>query len=133
MLNDYELTVLAFDFGLKKIGVALGNTLLKQATPLTIIQTATKQARFEEIERLLKKWQPQQLVVGLPLTEDGQEQYASLHARRFANQLQGRFNLPVQLIDERGSSLEAQQRLGNHTLDDAVAAAIILERYFDAL
>lgn len=131
MLN--ELTVLSFDFGLKKIGVALGNTLLKQATPLTIIQTVTKQARFEAIERLIQKWEPQQLVVGLPLTEEGEEQYASLHARRFAKQLHGRFGLPVQLVDERGSSLEAQQRLGSHALDDAVAAAVILERYFDGL
>ncbi|MCQ9329218.1 Holliday junction resolvase RuvX [Pelistega suis] len=125
-----ELTVLAFDFGLKKIGVALGNTFLKEAQPLEIIRTETKQARFEAIANLIQKWEPDVLVVGLPLTETGEEQFASGHARRFANQLHGRFNLPVELVDERGSSMEAQQRLSKNIDEDAVAAAIILERYF---
>lgn len=125
-----ELTVLAFDFGLKKIGVALGNTFLKEAQPLEIIRTETKQARFEAIANLIQKWEPDVLVVGLPLTETGEEQFASGHARRFANQLHGRFNLPVELVDERGSSIEAQQRLSKNIDEDAVAAAIILERYF---
>lgn len=125
-----ELTVLAFDFGLKKIGVALGNTFLKEAQPLEIIRTETKQARFEVIANLIQKWEPDVLVVGLPLTEAGEEQFASGHARRFANQLHGRFNLPVELVDERGSSMEAQQRLSKNIDEDAVAAAIILERYF---
>lgn len=125
-----ELTVLAFDFGLKKIGVALGNTFLKEAQPLEIIRTETKQARFEAIANLIQKWEPDVLVVGLPLTETGEEQFASGHARRFANQLHGRFNLPVELVDERGSSMEAQQRLSKSIDEDAVAAAIILERYF---
>ncbi len=125
-----ELTVLAFDFGLKKIGVALGNTFLKEAQPLEIIRTETKQARFEAIANLIQKWEPDVLVVGLPLTETGEEQFASGHARRFANQLHGRFNLPVELVDERGSSMQAQQRLSKNIDEDAVAAAIILERYF---
>ncbi len=125
-----ELTVLAFDFGLKKIGVALGNTFLKEAQPLEIIRTETKQARFEAIANLIQKWEPDVLVVGLPLTETGEEQFASGHARRFANQLHGRFNLPVELVDERGSSMEAQQRLSKNIDEDAVAAAIVLERYF---
>ncbi|NOL52371.1 Holliday junction resolvase RuvX [Pelistega suis] len=125
-----ELIVLAFDFGLKKIGVALGNTFLKEAQPLEIIRTETKQARFEAIANLIQKWEPDVLVVGLPLTETGEEQFASGHARRFANQLHGRFNLPVELVDERGSSMEAQQRLSKNIDEDAVAAAIILERYF---
>ena len=126
-----ELTLLAFDFGLKKIGVAMGNTVLKQAKPLSIIRAQTRQERFAQIEALIKTWQPDLLVVGLPLTTEGEEQYASSHSRPFANQLHGRFNKPVVLVDERGSSLEAQAILGTHEEDDAVAAAVILQRYFD--
>lgn len=126
-----EQTILAFDFGLKKIGVALGNTLLKQAKPLTIIRTLTKQERFAQIQALVNIWQPDLFVVGLPLTSDGGEQFATGHSRRFANQLQGRFNKSVVLVDERGSSLEAQALLATNEADDAVAAAVILQRYFD--
>ncbi|NEN75299.1 Holliday junction resolvase RuvX [Pelistega sp. NLN82] len=124
-------TVLAFDFGLKKIGVAIGNTLLREASPLVIIRSQTRQERFERIQTLLEEWKPDILVVGLPLTEEGGEQFASGHARRFANQLHGRFHLPVVLVDERGSSMQAQERLGRHGDEDDMAAAIILERYFD--
>lgn len=126
-----EETIIAFDFGLKKIGVALGNTLLKEAQPLTIIKTATKKERFEQIAKVLNTWQPQRLVVGLPLTKEGKEQFASGHARRFAHQLHGRFALPVELVDERDSSMEAKAILNTNQDDDAVAAAIILSRYFD--
>ena len=125
-------TLLAFDYGEKKLGVALGNTLLKQAHPLEIILEATREGRFARIEALLKRWQPERLVVGLALATDGGEQYASQHCRRFARQLEGRFGLPVMLVDERGSSVQAQKITGNDP-DDAVAAAIILQRYFDAL
>jgi putative Holliday junction resolvase len=127
-----EETLLAFDYGAKKCGVAMGNTLLKQARPLDIILEATRDGRFKRIEALLKRWQPERLVVGLALTPDGGEQYASQHCRRFARQLEGRFGLPVVLVDERGSSVEAQKITGNEP-DDAVAAAIILQRYFDTL
>jgi putative holliday junction resolvase len=127
-----EETLLAFDYGAKKCGVAMGNTLLKQARPLDIILEATRDGRFKRIEALLKRWQPERLVVGLALTPDGGEQYASQHCRRFARQLEGRFGLPVVLVDERGSSIEAQKITGNEP-DDAVAAAIILQRYFDTL
>ncbi len=127
-----EETLLAFDYGAKKLGVAIGNTLLKQARPLEIILEATRDARFTRIEALLKRWQPERLVVGLALATDGGEQYASQHCRRFARQLEGRFGLPVVLVDERGSSVEAQKMTGNEP-DDAMAAAIILQRYFDTL
>jgi putative Holliday junction resolvase len=126
-----EETLLAFDYGAKKLGVALGNTLLKQARPLDLILEPTRDGRFARIEALLKTWQPERLVVGLALATDGSEQYASQHCRRFARQLEGRFGLPVVLVDERGSSVEAQKITGNAP-DDAVAAAIILQRYFDA-
>ncbi len=127
-----EHTLLAFDYGTRKIGVAIGNTLTGQARPLEILEPVTRVRRFAEIERLLKAWQPDRVVVGLPLTLEGQEQYASLRCRRFANQLHGRFGVDVVLVDERGSSMEAQQLLGTHALDDAMAAAVILQRYLDA-
>ncbi|ETF01015.1 Holliday junction resolvase [Advenella kashmirensis W13003] len=126
-------TLLAFDAGMKKTGVALGNTLTRQARPLCIIREATRDARFARIAALVQEWQPERVVVGLPLTLSGDEQPASKFARRFANQLHGRFGLVVELVDERGSSLEAQALLGNNQEDDAVAAAVILQRYLDRL
>lgn len=126
-----ELTVLAFDYGLKKIGVAIGNTLTCHARPLTILRPITKVQRFEQIEALLKQWQPDTVVVGLPLTAEGDEQYASLRCRRFANQLQGRYGVTVHLVNEYGSSMEAQALLGSNDDDDAVAAAVILQRWLD--
>ncbi|HLU02764.1 MAG TPA: Holliday junction resolvase RuvX [Advenella sp.] len=128
-----EETLLAFDAGMKKTGVALGNTLTRQARPLCIIREVTRDGRFARIAALLQEWQPERVVVGLPLTIAGDEQPASKYARRFANQLHGRFGLRVELIDERGSSMEAQALLGNNEEDDAVAAAVILQRYLDSL
>lgn len=126
-------TLLAFDFGTRKIGVAVGNTVTRRARPLLILRETTRQARFQAIEHLLKEWQPSRVVVGLPLTLDGQEQYASLQSRRFANQLHGRFGVTVELVDERGSSMQAQSMVGAREDDDAMAAAVILGRYLDAL
>ncbi len=126
-----EETLLAFDYGAKKLGVALGNTLLKQAQPLDLILEPTRDGRFARIAALIKTWQPERMVVGLALATDGSEQYATQHCRRFARQLEGRYGIPVVLVDERGSSIEAQKITGNAP-DDAVAAAIILQRYFDA-
>jgi putative Holliday junction resolvase len=125
-----EETLLAFDSGAKKLGVALGNTLLKQARPLDLILESTRDGRFARITALIDTWKPERLVVGLALATDGSEQYASQHCRRFARQLEGRYAIPVVLVDERGSSVEAQKIAGNAP-DDAVAAAIILQRYFD--
>ncbi|MEN9588779.1 MAG: Holliday junction resolvase RuvX [Alcaligenaceae bacterium] len=126
-----EETLLAFDYGAKKLGVALGNTLLKQARALDLILEPTRVGRFARITALIDTWRPERIVVGLALATDGSEQYASQHCRRFARQLEGRYGIPVVLIDERGSSVEAQEITG-HAPDDAVAAAIILQRYFDA-
>jgi|SRR5699024_4290854 len=126
-----EQTLLGFDFGVKRLGVALGNTLTGQARPLTIIEARTRQQRFAEIAKLIATWQPDCAIVGLPLTLSGEDQLATVQARRFANQLRGRFMLSVELVDERGSSLEAQHHLGSHAADDAMAAAVILQRYLD--
>ena len=128
-----EETLLAFDYGTKKIGVAIGNTLTRRARPLEILMSTTREQRFAAIARLLDAWQPHRVVVGLPLTIAGETQHATLRCRRFANQLHGRFGVAVELVDERGSSVEAQELLGTNAPDDAVAAAVILQRYLDAL
>ncbi|PLC50531.1 Holliday junction resolvase RuvX [Pollutimonas subterranea] len=128
-----EETLLAFDYGTKKIGVAIGNTLTRQARPLEILWSVTREQRFSAIAQLLQTWQPDRVVVGLPLALNGEAQYATLRCRRFANQLHGRFGVVVELVDERGSSVEAQELLGTNAPDDAVAAAVILQRYLDAL
>lgn len=122
-------TVLGFDFGLKRIGVAVGNSLLQQAQPLTIIDAATNDAKFTAIASLLDQWQPARCIVGLPLHPDGAPHAMTDRCRRFANQLHGRFGLPVMLVDERYSSAVLAQRRGERI--DAEAAAVILQQYFD--
>lgn len=128
-----EETLLGFDYGTKKIGIALGNTVTGRARPLEILQATTRVARFARLAELIAEWRPDRLVVGLPLTTEGGEQYSTLQARRFANQLHGRYGLPVEMEDERGSSMEAQSRLPGNAPDDGLAAAIILQRYLDRL
>jgi len=122
-------TVLGFDFGLKRIGVAVGNTLLRQAQPLTVIAAATNDAKFAAIEALMQEWQPTRCVVGLPSHPDGTEHEMTVRCRRFANQLHGRFGVPAVLVDERFSSAVISHRRGE--LIDAQAAAIILQQYFN--
>ena len=122
-------TVLGFDFGLKRIGVAVGNTGIRQAQPLKVIMDATNDAKFTAIAALLKEWAPARCIVGLPLHPDGAEHDMTLRCRRFANQLHGRYGIDTVLVDERYSSAVIQQRRGE--LIDAQAAAIILQQYFD--
>jgi len=132
-------TVLAFDFGLKRIGVAIGDTLLGQARALTTLAVGSNEARFSAIAKLINEWQPQLLVVGLPHALDGTEHEMTARCRRFTNRLKGCFALPVVLVDERFSSCEAEARLAEagHGWQarkqrvDAVAAEIILQDYFD--
>jgi len=121
--------VLAFDFGLKRIGVAVGNTLLKKAQALTIIHAIENNRRFEAIEKLIREWQPGRLVVGLPLHPDGNAHEMTKRCRRFANQLHGRFNIKTTLVDERYSSSVLSFNRGE--ADDAHAPALILQQYFD--
>lgn len=122
-------TVLAFDFGLKRIGVAVGNSMLRQAQPLTVIAAATNVAKFAAIAAVVAEWQPARCVVGLPLHPDGAEHEMTVRCRRFANQLHGRFALETTLVDERYSSVVLQAKRGE--VIDARAAAIILQQYFD--
>jgi putative holliday junction resolvase len=127
--NVVSGTVLAFDFGLKRIGVAVGNTLLKQAQPLAIISAATNDAKFAEVAELLKSWQPALCVVGLPTHPDGTPHEMTQRCTRFANQLHGRHGVAVKLVDERYSSAVLNAKRGER-IDDQ-AAALILQQYFD--
>ncbi len=121
--------VFGFDFGIKRIGIAMGNTLTGQAQPLDVVKAIDNAARFQQIGALIAQWSPAALVVGEPFHPDGAEHEMTLRCRRFANQLHGRFNLPVHLVDERYSSAVIQAKRGE--IIDAKAAAIILQQYFD--
>jgi len=121
--------VFGFDFGIKRIGVAMGNTLTGQAQPLAVIKAIDNAARFAAIGELIAAWRPARLIIGEPFHPDGAEHEMTLRCRRFANQLHGRFGLPVQLVDERYSSAVIAAKRGD-IIDDK-AAAIILQQYFD--
>lgn len=126
-------TLMAFDYGEKRIGVAVGNMLLKQAQALLIIENRNREYRFESIGKLLAEWRPQRLVVGLPVQHDGTPQAMTQLAKRFGNQLNGRFGLPVTWVDERYSSVAAAEFADDPAWRglDAEAARIILQQYFD--
>ncbi len=119
-------TFLAFDFGLKRTGVAVGNRLLRSAEPQPTIR-AEGDARFEQVRSRIAQWQPDALVVGIPFHPDGAAHENTDRARRFARQLRGRFGLPVFEVDERYSTTEALA--GGARDADAAAAAIILEQF----
>jgi len=117
--------ILAFDFGEKRIGVAVGNTITKTSEPLKIIQEKNQDQRFKVIEQIINEWQPQILVVGLPKHPDGAEHDMTQKAKRFGNQLKGRFQKDVTWVDERYTSVSVDG--GN----DALAAQLILQQYLD--
>jgi len=127
-------TLLAFDYGDKLIGVAVGQTVTATATPLEAVAVRDRRPDWAAISRLIATWEPDALVVGLPLNMDGTEQGTTHRARRFARQLEGRYRMPVHAADERLTTREAQSRLaGDHAPDaapDAVAAQVILEGWF---
>ncbi len=133
-------SVLAFDFGEKRIGVAVGESSLRQAHPLTVIPNTTRDARFAAIAALIDEWRPVRLIVGLPTAHDGSDHAMTQRCTRFGNQLHGRFNLPVIFVDERFTSIEAAALLRATGRDarkakphlDAVAAQVILQNHFDA-
>jgi putative Holliday junction resolvase len=132
-------TVLGFDFGLKRIGVAVGDRMIGVAHPLQTIHGESNDQRFSVIETLIKEWQPGLLVVGQPFHIDGGEHDMTLRCRRFSRQLEGRFSLPVVLVDERFSSSAASQDLREAGITgrrqkvmlDQVAAQQILQSYLD--
>lgn len=135
----HEGVILAFDFGTHRIGVAVGEMMLGSARPLTTIAAAANDPRFTAIAALIAEWRPARLLVGLPLSLSGDEHEMSARCRRFARQLEGRYGLPVELVDERLTSAAADEDLRRQGHDwrarrqavDAAAAALILQDYFD--
>ncbi|MDW8845569.1 Holliday junction resolvase RuvX [Erwinia sp. P7711] len=134
-----HMTLLAFDFGTKSIGVAIGQQLTGTARPLAALKAQDGTPDWNKIEALLKEWQPDRVVVGLPLNMDGTEQPLTVRARKFANRIHGRFGVQVDLHDERLSTIEARAELfergGFRALSkgsvDSLSAVIILESWFE--
>jgi len=132
-------TILAFDFGEKRIGVAIGETLLAQAHPVAVIRAVSRQERQVAIDKLVAEWQPVQLVVGLPTHADGKPHAMTERCRRFASWLSACYRLPVHFADERLTSRDAETRMretGHNSKTakaklDAVAAQLILQTWFD--
>jgi putative holliday junction resolvase len=125
-----QQTFLAFDFGLKRTGVATGNRITRTATPQPTLR-AEGDARFTAVAARIKEWQPDALVVGIPTHPDGAAHENTARALKFARQLRGRFGLPVHEVDERYSTTEA---IGLGAQDpDAVSACIILEQFLRSL
>ncbi|MDR9436552.1 MAG: Holliday junction resolvase RuvX [Thiohalophilus sp.] len=140
-LNRPPRTLLGFDYGLRRIGVAVGQEVTHSVAPLITLSRKTDKPDWDAITRLIDEWQPDLLVVGLPLTLEGEEQEMTQRARRFGNQLKGRYNLPVEMVDERLTSYEAEQLLAERSHNgagrndpediDQVAAQLILQSWFD--
>ena len=132
-------TVLAFDFGAKRIGVAVGDLTIGIAHPLTTINAADNRSRFAAIAALIAEWRPAELVVGVPAHADGSEHEVGRLARRFAQRLEGRFGLATRLVDERLTSQAAETKLREQSIRgkklkatlDTVAAQEILQAYFE--
>jgi putative Holliday junction resolvase len=138
---SFQGSVLGFDFGLKRIGVASGEHVLGIAHPLITLNAESNEDRFKLIEALIKEWKPSTLVIGLPLSLDGDEHEVTALCQRFARRMDGRFGLPIVMIDERLSSSEASQSLKELGVSgrkqkpmlDQIAAQLILQSYFDTI
>jgi putative Holliday junction resolvase len=134
------MTLLAFDFGLARTGVAIGNTITGIATPLCVLQSNDQQPNWQGINNVIKEWQPKRLIVGMPTYLDGSKSDMTRRTERFCRQLEGRYALPVETVNEQLSSREAEQRLKQARQRgrkkkitkgeiDQLAAAIILESW----
>ena len=135
-------TVIGFDYGNKKIGIATGQTLTKSANALKTIASPKASRNWNPITEIINEWQPDALIVGVPVHMDGTEIELTKEARRFAQSLQGRYNKPVFLVDERLSSVEAAQEIASERAAgirkktvkgdiDKLAASIILQTWFN--
>ncbi|AIK91044.1 Holliday junction resolvase RuvX [Glaesserella parasuis] len=132
-------TVLAFDFGTNSIGCAVGQSITGTAQGLSAFKAQDGIPNWEQIGKVIAQWQPDLLVVGLPLNMDGTEQPLTQRAKKFAKRLNGRFNLPVELQDERLTTVEAKSEIftrgGFKALKkgkvDAISACLILESWFE--
>lgn len=132
-------TILGFDYGMKNIGIAVGQEITATANPLTVIKARDGIPNWDEVKKLLDEWQPDLLVVGLPLNMDGSEQEMTAAAKRFGNRLNGRFNIPVEWVDERLSTFEALDQMGIRSKMDArqrsevdrISAQLILQSWLN--
>ncbi|UNH39516.1 Holliday junction resolvase RuvX [Moellerella wisconsensis] len=132
-------TIIAFDFGTKSIGAAIGQEITRTARALTSFKAKNGIPEWSQIEQIIKEWQPNLVIVGLPLNMDGSDQLVTNQARKFANRLHGRFGVQIELHDERLSTVEARANLfdsgGFRALDkgnvDSASAVIILESWFE--
>ena len=135
-------TLLGFDYGTRRIGIAIGQDLTATAAALTTVTSHHGKPNWEAIDRIVAQWQPQLLVVGLPVHMDGTEHERTRASRRFGNQLQGRYNLPVEWVDERLTSeeagrllreqgIQAPQNAREKSLLDMMAAQLILQSWLD--
>ena len=138
IVKKMEGNILSFDFGEKRIGIAIGNSITKTSHPLETINTDKNTERYRLIELLLKTWEPVKLVIGYPLNEDGTLSKMSLLAKKFGMKLGNKYNIPIVMIDERFTSSEADLELKKFeknfkkrkTVVDQVAAMIILDSFF---
>ena len=132
-------TVLGFDFGEQRIGVASGQTITASASPVTTLTAVNQKPDWQAIEKLIEDWRPDALIVGIPTYLDGSPSDMTRRAQRFGRQLQGRFNLPVYEVNESLTSFEAEQelkknkKLGQHNKQDIdkMAAAIIVQSWLE--
>lgn len=137
-MTDKTQTILSFDYGLRTIGVAVGQTLTQTATPLNGLKAKDGIPNWQEIESLLEEWQPNLCVVGLPLNMDGSRSDMSARADKFARRLHGRFGVQVETMDERLSTFEAKGEIIEQTGSrdfkaenvDSLSARLILESWF---
>ena len=136
-----EGNVLGFDFGQKRIGIAVGNNISKTARALTTIDSLSNNQKFEVIQKIIEEWQPVSIVVGVPFNVDGSEHRITNLSKKFAKQLEQKYSLPTHLIDERYTSIEASHEIKDKKiylkkkklLIDQIAAKIILQSYLDQI
>ena len=136
-----EGNVLGFDFGQKRIGIAVGNNISKTARALTTIDSLSNNQKFEAIQKIIEEWQPVSIVVGVPFNVDGSEHRITNLSKKFAKQLEQKYSLPTHLIDERYTSIEASHEIKDKKiylkkkklLIDQIAAKIILQSYLDQI
>ncbi len=128
--SSHVLIVLGFDFGTKRIGVAVGNSLTKSAQALEVISNTNSEQTWQQIAQLIQEWQPNFLIVGLPLQPDGAEHTMTAKAKRFGRQLEGRFTKNVHYVDERYSSVLLEQDPQYQGAIDSQSAAMLVEQFF---
>ena len=139
--NQREGNIIGFDFGQKRIGVAIGNNISKSAQALITIESTSSNQKFEVIQKIMDEWQPVSIVVGVPFNVDGSEHKVTNLCKKFAKQLEQKYALPIHLIDERYTSIEASYEIQDKKIDlkkrklliDQIAAKIILQSYLDQI